>query len=152
MIGLGPRTGALLTALAIGSVAISGCGESKEEKAAKAVCWSVSTITAELTKLESLPVSSSLPEEVKGSLNTIQDSIGSIKEQAPNLEAARRAEIEAANAGFNADLAGIAGSVLQASKASNLQSGLQSAAGEVKSAAAKAATGYQQAFHELKCS
>ena len=146
------RIGTLLATLAIGAAVLSGCGESKEEKAAKSVCSSVSTIDAELAKLQSPTLSATLPEEVRNSVNAISSGIKSIKEQAPNLEQARRTEIEAANKIFATELAVTGASILSAATAGNAKSALESAAGKVKTAATNAATAYKQAFKALNCS
>lgn len=140
-----------VAAAAVGIAALTGCGESSEQKAAKAVCSSVQAISTELTKLQSLSVSSKLPEEARASVNAISQNIDKLKKEAPNLEAARREEIEAANNAFKLELAQTASSALSAAKTSNLQSALETVNGQLKSAAARAGAAYKQAFQSLKC-
>ncbi len=152
MSGARARVAGLLAASAILAAALSGCGESSEQKASKAVCSSVSAISSELTKLQSLHVSSQLPEEVRDSVNAISGEINKIKEKAPELEEARRTEIEAANKAFVAELAKAGTAALSSLKGANPQTALEGAATQIKTAASHAASGYKQAFKALSCS
>jgi hypothetical protein len=147
-----PRTrrGALL--LCVLPLALAGCGESSSEKAAKNVCSATKEINAQLQKLQSLPISTSFPSEAKTSVEAITSSIKKIDESAPNLESARKTEIDAANKAFQQEIALITKDVISASSSSNLSAGLKSAEPQIKASLNKLATNYKKAYEELKCS
>jgi gas vesicle protein len=144
-------TPAAIAALLIGALGLAACGESSEEKAAKQVCSSVSEISTQLKKLETLPISSSFPAEAKTSVEAINKSIGKIKESAPKLSSARKEEINAANSAFQTEIATITSSVISATKSSNLEAALKTAGPQIKAALSKLSSDYKKAFEALKC-
>lgn len=145
------RAGALATVLAL-ALLVAGCGESSEEKATKQVCSATSEITAQLRKLEALAISSSFPAELKAGTESISSSVKKIKEAAPNLPAARKAEVEAANRTFGLEIAKITGAAVSAAKSSSSEAAIKSAEAEVKSSLSGLSASYKRAFQELKCS
>jgi hypothetical protein len=145
-------TPAAIAALLIGVSGLAACGESSEEKAAKSVCSGVSEITAQIKKLETLPISSSFPAEAKSSVEAINKSVGKIKESAPKLETARKEEINAANSAFQTEIATITSSVVSATKSSNLEAALKTAEPQIKAALSRLSSEYKKAFEALKCS
>jgi hypothetical protein len=142
---------AAIAALLIGALGLAACGESSEEKADKQVCSSVSEISTQLKKLETLPISSSFPAEAKTSVEAINKSIGKIKESAPKLSTARKEEINAANSAFQTEIATITSSVISATKSSNLEAALKTAGPQIKAALNKLSSDYKKAFEALKC-
>jgi hypothetical protein len=144
------RRGAVL--LCVLPLALAGCGESTSEKAAKSVCSSTKEITTQLQKLESLQISTNFPSEAKTSVEAIGSSIKKIKESAPNLDSARRQEIEAANSAFEHEIAKITTDVISASTSSNLSAALKSAEPQIKASLTTLANSYKKAYEELKCS
>jgi hypothetical protein len=134
---------------AIGLVA---CGESSSEKATKPVCSATSEITTRVKKLESLPINSSFPTEAMKSVEAIDESIKKIEEAAPNLPAAQKEEISAADKAFEAEIATITKDVASASKSSNLEAALKSAERQIKASLSKLSSDYKKAFEALKCS
>jgi hypothetical protein len=147
---LGGR-GAAVT-LCILSLGLAGCGESSAEKAAKTVCTETAEINTQLEKLKTLPISSSFPSEAKGSVEAIGNSIKKIDEAAPNLDTARKQEIEAANTAFQSEIVTITKSVVSATTSSNLNAALKSAEPQIKASLDKLATDYKHVFEALKCS
>src|SRR5690349_6981998 len=93
--------------LLIGALGFSACGESSEEKATKKVCSATSELSAQLKKLQTLPVSSSFPSEAKSSVEAIAASVGKIQEAASDLGSAREEEVSAANKAFKSEIATI---------------------------------------------
>ena len=144
------RRGAVL--LCVLPLALAGCGESTSEKAAKNVCSATKEINTQLLKLESLPISTSFPNEAKSSVEAITASIKKIRESAPNLESSRKQEVEAANSAFQREIATITKDVVVAGTSSNLGSALKSAEPQIKSSLNRLATSYKKAYEELKCS
>src|SRR5271167_1781872 len=109
-----PRTAAALAALLLSALGLAACGESSSEKATKRVCSATSEITTQIKKLQTLPISSSFPTEAKASVEAIDKSVTKIDEAAPNLETARKEEIDAANKAFEAEIAAITKDVASA--------------------------------------
>jgi hypothetical protein len=139
-----------VAALSIVALGLAACGESSEEKAGKQVCASTSAITAELQKLQTLPVSTSLPAEVKAGAETIDKSLGEIKSAAPNLETARKEEFQSATRTFQLELASLLATTV--SSAASGEAALKSAEPKIKSSLNKLGADYKQAFEALKCS
>jgi uncharacterized protein YicC (UPF0701 family) len=150
MVSSRTRRGAVL--LCVLPLALAGCGESSSEKAAKNVCSATQEINTQLQKLQSLPISTSFPTEAKTSVEAITSSIKKIDESAPNLDSARKQEIEAANKAFQQEIAAITKDVISASTSSNLGSALKSAEPQIKASLNRLASNYKKAFEELKCS
>jgi hypothetical protein len=144
------------TKLAVPSVLIvvlglAACGESSQEKASKQVCSAVSEISTQINKLQSLTISSSFPAEAKASVEAIGKSITQIKDAGPNLDTARREELDAANKAFQTEIVTITKSVVSVSKSSNLQAALHGAEAQIKTALSTLAANYKKAFQALKC-
>ena len=113
--------------LVFSMLGLVACGESSQEKATKQVCSATSEISAQIKKLETLPISSSFPTEAKASVEAIDKSIKQINEAAPNLPTASKEEINAADKAFETEIAVITTSVASASKSSNIEAALKSA-------------------------
>jgi hypothetical protein len=146
----GPRFAAAL--LCVASLGLAGCGESSSEKAAKNVCSATKEISAQITKLQALPVSSNFPTEAKTSFEAISTSVKKIQESAPNLDSARREEIDAANAAFQREIAKITKDVVTATSSSNLNSALKTVEPQIKASLEALGTSYKKAYEALKCS
>lgn len=129
----------------------AACGESSEEKATKKVCSATNEISAQLKKLQTLPISSNFPAEAKTSVEAISASVGKIKEAAPDLEAARKEEVNAANNAFKSEIVTITKNVASASASSNLKGALKSAEPQIKASLNTLASDYKKAFEALKC-
>jgi hypothetical protein len=130
---------------------LAACGESSEEKAAKAICSSVTEIKTQLTKLQSLTISSNFPAEAKSSVEAIGKSIDKIKETEPKLSSAQKEQVEAANKAFATEIATITAAVVSASKSSSLQAGLKSAEPQIKASLETLVTDYKKVFESAKC-
>jgi hypothetical protein len=144
------RRSAGVAALSVVVLGVVACGESSEEKANKQVCSATSEISAQIQKLESLPISSSFLTEVKTSAEAIDKSVGEIKSAAPDLETARKQEFESATRSFQAELASLIATTLTSS--SGGEATLKSAEPKIKASLNTLATDYKKAFEALKCS
>ena len=142
----------LVATIVIGALGLAACGESSSEKATKQVCSATSEITTQIKKLESLPINSSFPAEATKSVEAVGKSIKKIEEAAPNLPTAQKEEIDAADKTFEAEIATITKDVASASKSSNLEAALKTAAPQMKDSLAKVSASYKKAFEALKCS
>jgi len=133
-------------------VGVAACGESSSEKATKQVCSATSEITAQIKKLETLPISSSFPTEAKAGVEAIDKSITKIKEAAPNLPTASQEELNTADNAFKAEIAAITANVVSSSKSSSPEAALKSAEPQIKAALTTLSSDYKKAFEALKCS
>jgi hypothetical protein len=141
---------AAIAALSIIALSFAACGESSGEKARKQVCAATSAISTEVQKLQTLPISSSLPAEVKSGAETIGKSLSEIKSAAPNLETARKEEFQAATKTFQLELATLLATTV--SSAASGEAALKSAEPKIKASLNKLGTDYKQAFAALECS
>ena len=147
-----PSRSIAVATLLVGALGLTACGESSGEKATKQVCAATSEISAQIKKLETLPISSNFPTEAKASVEAIDKSIKQIDEAAPNLPTASKEEINAADKAFETEIGVITTSVISASKSSNLEAALKSAEPKIKASLSKLGGDYRKAFEALKCS
>jgi hypothetical protein len=132
---------------------MAACGESSQEKAKKQVCSASSEIKKQIAKLEGLSINSSFPTEAKTSLEAIGKSLTEVKKAAPNLEAARKEEVQAGTKAFETEIVAITASVASAAiKSGNTEAALKAAEPQIKSAEAQLSANYKKAFEALKCS
>jgi spore coat protein CotF len=143
---------ALIATLLIAALGLTACGESSSEKATKQVCSATKEIQTQIKKLETLPISSSYPTEVKAGGEAINTSVKKIEEAAPNLPASSKEEINAANKAFQTEIVTITKDVTSASKSSNVEAALKSAEPQIKASLTKLSSDYKKAFEALKCS
>jgi len=137
---------AVLSTIVLG---LAACGESSEEKAKKQVCAATSDITAQVKKLETLPISPSLPAEVTKGAEAIDKSVGEIKSAAPKLPTANKEEFEAATRTFQLELAALVATAVSSSTSG--EAALKSAEPKIKASLTKLETDYKKAFEGLKC-
>jgi hypothetical protein len=133
---------ALALVIALGLVA---CGESKEEKAKAQVCSARSDISKQVTALSSLTLSTEVVSEAKAHIEAIGSDLGKIKSAQPDLEPARREQVEKATHQFEAEVKAATDELT-----SNLS--LTNAKSKLTSAAHQLATGYKQALEPIDCS
>jgi hypothetical protein len=139
-----------VAALSVMVLGLAACGESSEEKATKQVCAATSEISTQIQKLQTLPVSSSLPTEIKKSAEAIDKSIGEIQSAAPNLETARKEEFDSATNAFKLELASLIATTV--GSATRGEAALTSAEPKIKASLSTLAGDYKKAFQALKCS
>jgi hypothetical protein len=138
-------------ALALSVVALAACGESKEEKAKAEVCAARSEISKQVTKLENLTPTTNVVNEVKGGLEVIAKELEKIKNAQPNLEPARKEQVETATNAFATQLTTIAQGIVTSLSGTNLESAIASAGPKLKSAGEKLAADYKQALGPISC-
>lgn len=132
---------------------LAACGESSQEKARKQVCAASSEISKQLTKLEALPINTSFPTEAVTSLETIAKSLKEVKDAAPDLEPARKEEVEAGTKAFLTQIGTITATLAAtAIKSGDTEAALKAAEPKIKTAENQLKADYKQAFAALKCS
>jgi hypothetical protein len=133
-----------LSVLAI-TLALAGCGESKQEQATKTVCSARADIKANVEHLASITPSVAALSEIQAGLTAITDDLGKIKDAQGDLAPARKQEVEKATQEFATRI----GSDLSSTVAS-LASGKIST--ELKSALEDLAAAYTKALGAISCS
>jgi hypothetical protein len=149
------RLGRLLVVplVLVAPLALAACGESSQEKARKQVCAASSEIPKQLTKLEALPINTSFPTEAVTSLEAIAKSLKEVKDSAPDLEPARKEEVEAGTKAFLTQIGTITASLAAtAIKSGDTEAALKAAEPKIKAAENQLKADYKQAFAALKCS
>ena len=158
-VGLAPRMPeisrrkvSVLGALLLSVVTFAACGESAQDKAKADVCAARGEISKEVTKLQGLTLSSNALAEVKSSLEVIHKELTKIKDAQPDLEPARKEQVEAATKSFETELKTIASEVGSSLPSGNLESALTAAGPKIRPALSKLAGDYRQALGTINCS
>jgi hypothetical protein len=138
-----------IAALSVGVLGLAACGESSEEKATKQACAATSEIKAQVKKLQTLPISTSILTDVKTGAEAIDKSVGEVKSAAPNLPAANKEEFEAATRTFQVELGALLATTLKS--ATSGEAAVQAAEPKIKASLSKLETSYKRAFEGLKC-
>jgi hypothetical protein len=149
------RLGRLLAVplVLVAPLGLAACGESSQEKARKQVCAASSEISKQLAKLEALPINTSFPTEAVTSLEAIAKSLKEVKNAAPDLEPARKEEVEAGTKAFLTQIGTITATLAAtAIKSGDTEAALKAAEPKIKAAENQLTADYKQAFAALKCS
>jgi len=136
-----PRAAA---ALAVGALAIAGCGESAQDKAKAQVCNARADISKQVNMLGGLTLSTSSVNAAKAGFEAIGKDLTQIKKAQSKLDPARRAQVESASRTFESQVRSIASGL-----ASNLSP--SNAGTQFKSALSQLATAYKQALAPINC-
>jgi hypothetical protein len=113
-------------ALLPGALLLAGCGESAEEKAKAQVCSAKSDISKQVTMLSELTLSTSILTQAKDGLEAIGSDLTKIKDAQPNLEPARKQQIEAATRTFESQVTSIVSGLVSNPSISNAEKQLKS--------------------------
>lgn len=132
----------LLAVLAV--FALSGCGESKEDKALASVCTSKADIEKQVNTLKSLVVSPETTDQMQKAATAIAKDLQAIEAQMPALKSSVRSQVQAANAKFKSDLASIS---LEIADSISVKDGKVQASKSY----AELEDAYKQAYSSLKC-
>ena len=147
----GLRKLSLAVALLLGTASLAACGESAQDKAKAQVCSARSDIAKQITKLEGLTISSSTVSEAEASFKAIGNDLSQIKKAQPNLDTARKEQVETATKTFESQLSSITSGVISKLGSENPVSALTSAGPAIKSAVSQLATDYKQALGPISC-
>jgi hypothetical protein len=126
-------------------LALASCGESSQEKAKAQVCKARSDISKQVKALSGLTLSLSAPSEAKTGLEAIVKDLTTIKDAQPNLEPARKEQVQAATRTFEAQVSSILSELTSKPSLSKLET-------QLKSSLTQLASGYEKALAPLNCS
>lgn len=139
------RKSLALAALLSGALALTACGESKQEKAKAEVCSARADISKQVNTLTSLTASTISPSQVKTGVEAIANDLTKIKNAQGNLAPARKEQVQSATHTFETQL----GSILTGIT-SNLS--LSNAETQFKSALTQLAESYKKTLAPINCS
>ncbi|MGA9283909.1 MAG: hypothetical protein WBV85_00545 [Solirubrobacteraceae bacterium] len=135
----------LLSGLLVGALVLASCGESSQEKAKAQVCQARTDISKQVKTLSGLTLSLSAPGEAKTGLEAIGKDLTMIKDAQPNLEPARKEQVQAATHTFEAQVSAILSELTSKPSLSKLET-------QLKSSLTQLASGYEKALAPLNCS
>jgi Tfp pilus assembly protein PilP len=135
----------ILVVLLLSVLALASCGESSQEKAKAQVCEARSDISKQVKMLSELTLSLSVLSEAKTGLEAIGKDITKIKDAQPNLEPARKEQVQAATHTFEAQVSAILSELESKPSLSKIET-------QLKSSLTQLAAGYKQALAPLNCS
>lgn len=142
----------MLAAMATSAVALLACGESAEEKAKAQVCSARADISKQITTLEGLKISTNLPTEIKDGFEAITGDLKKIKDAQPNLEPARKQQVEAATSTFETQLTSIVNGVTAQLGSTNPLTAITNAEPALKSAVKQLGADFKTALAPISCS
>ena len=124
---------------------LAGCGESAEEKAKAQVCTAKSDISRQVKMLSELTISTNLLTQAKDGLEAIGSDLTKIKDAQPNLEPARKQQIEAATRTFESQVTSIISGLVSNPSLSNAEK-------QLKASLRQYAKSFEQALAPINCS
>lgn len=131
--------------LLFSALALASCGESAQEKAKAQVCEARSDISKQVKMLSELTLSLTVLSEAKSGLETIGKDLGKIKDAQPNLEPARKEQVQAATHTFETQVNSILSEFVS-------KPALSKAETQLKSTLTQLASNYEKALAPVNCS
>ena len=131
--------------LLVSALALISCGESAQEKAKAQVCEGRSDISKQVKMLSELTLSPSAPSEAKTGLEAIGKDLAKIKEAQPNLEPARKEQVQSATKTFESQVNSILSELVSKPSLSKLEA-------QLKSSLTQLVASYEKALAPLSCS
>jgi hypothetical protein len=132
-------------ALLLSTAAFAGCGESAEDKARAQVCDARADISKQISTLTTLPISTSVLTEAKAGVETIGKDIKKIKDAQPDLQPARKEQVERATEAFQKQLSSTLSGITSGLSLSNAET-------QLKTALTQLGNSYKQTLAPINCS
>ena len=127
----------LVCALAV-TVALAGCGESKEDKAQDTVCDARADVQKQVDELKDTTVTTGTLDGVQANLKAIGDGLQKMAKARADLTGDRRAELQKATSAFRAEITEVGRTLVTSVSLSDgkqrIQAALQSLAESYKTA------------------
>jgi hypothetical protein len=135
-----------IAVLLLGALLVfAGCGESSQEKAKAQVCQARADISREVKKLSELTLSTSILTEAKSGVEAIGKDLTTIKNAQPDLEPARKEQVQSATRTFEGQINSILSELVSKPSLSKLET-------QLKSSLTQLASSYEKALAPLNCS
>src|SRR5262249_42899699 len=135
----------LLCALVTAALALSACGESKEDKAMKSVCNARADISKQIDHLKTLTPTTATIEGVQSSLTSIGKDLSTIKDAQGDLSGDRKAQVQKAAEQFSSQVQSITSQAVKSLS-------LSDAATQLTAALQQLASAFQQTLKPIDCS
>jgi hypothetical protein len=130
------RAAPTLTAALVAAAVVTGCGQSKADKAKDQVCSARADLQKQVQELSSLTPTTATVNGIKDNLQAIRDDLKKIADAQPNLNDARKQQVQDANAQFTSQLS---------------QVSLSDAGTQLQDAAQALAASYRDTFARVDC-
>jgi chromosome segregation ATPase len=140
-----PSLSLAIVASLLSILALASCGESSQEKAKAQVCEARSDISKQVKALSELTLSLNVLTEAKAGVEAIGKDLTKIKDAQPDLEPARKEQVQAATRTFEAQISSILSELTSKPSLSKLET-------QLKSSLTQLASGYEKALAPLNCS
>ncbi len=140
-----PSLSLVVIASLLSVLVLASCGESSQEKAKAQVCEARADISKQVKALSELTLSLNVLSEAKTGVEAIGKDLTKIKDAQPNLEPARKEQVQAATHTFEAQINSILSELTSKPSLSKLET-------QLKSSLTQLASGYEKALAPLNCS
>lgn len=127
------------------TIALTGCGESKQEQATKSVCSARSDIKSRIATLQTLTPSIATLPQVKTEVTAIVNDLKQIQGAQGDLEPARKQQVQQATQTFEQQLKSVLSNLTTSFSVSG-------AGAQLESALKQLAASYTQALQPIECS
>ncbi len=140
-----PGKSLAVVAVLASALVLVACGESSQEKAKTQVCDARSDISKQVKTLSGLTLSTSILTEAKTGLEAIGKDLTKIKDAQPDLEPARKQQVETATSTFASQVESILSELVSKPSLSKLET-------QLKSSLTQLLASYEKALAPLSCS
>jgi hypothetical protein len=140
-----PSKSLAVVVVLVGTIALASCGESSQEKAKAQVCEARSDISKQVKMLSELTLSTNVLTEAKTGLEMIGKDLTKIKNAQPDLEPARKQQVQTATNTFETQVNSILSELVSKPSLSKLET-------QLKSSLTQLVAGYEKALAPLNCS
>lgn len=130
--------------LLLSALALTSCGESAQEKAKAQVCEARSDISKHVKMLSELTLSLNVLTEAKTGLEAIGKDLTKIKDAQPNLEPARKEQVQTATHTFETQVSSILSELVSKPSLSKVEK-------QLKSSLTQLAGSYEKALAPVNC-
>lgn len=131
-------------ALLLSALVLASCGESGQEKAKAQVCQARADISKQVKMLSELTLSLNVLSEAKTGLEAIGKDLTKIKDAQPNLEPARKEQVQAATHTFETEVSTILSELVSKPSLSKVEK-------QLKSSLTQLAGSYEKALAPVNC-
>jgi two-component SAPR family response regulator len=126
------------------AIAVTACGQSKEDKAKAQVCDARADVQKQVNELSGLTASTATVDGVTANLQTIRDDLGKITDAQSNLSDDRRQKVESANKAFTGEVKSVVQNVGRSLSVADAKTQLTDATTQL-------ASSYKQTLGQIDC-